>query len=239
MPLTNKKRKAADAKAASTTEANNKKKKSIIATETSIEFSTYTLEDIRQKVIDLCKRMPTVPNDEFGHKATPKTAINEPLIKKFASELQFIMEEFNLISGCVGAATYKWGTDRSGAADQNLTLLVGEFSSAQDTISSAVSSRLSNVLAPMVELVVDKVIVTKDGDDDNNDNDATKKETRQNVYIRKGDGDFIALCHTILARNAVMIRQLMLSQFEKVLKCIKDYLKAQKNDNQADRGFAY
>ncbi|KAL3942462.1 MAG: hypothetical protein SGBAC_003346 [Bacillariaceae sp.] len=196
---------------------------------TTIEgFSPLSLDDIRTKVQALAIRVPEIPDDNFG---LTKGELHEALIKEWAATLQATLEDFNLIVCCVATACYKWGTDRSGAADQHLSLLSGELGSSQDQISSTVTPRLTNILAPVVDLVIEKVVTTK--------NDKGE-EVKVNEFTRKlVDPEFVVLCHRILARNAHMLRQVVLSNFQKILKALNDYLKAQKNDTQHSRGFAY
>jgi hypothetical protein len=81
------------------------------------------------------------------------------VILNFASELQIVLEEFELLSCCIHMATYQWGTERSGAADQNLSLLKGEWNSTRQQISSIVSPTLHYLLNPEVELVVETTTV--------------------------------------------------------------------------------
>ena len=193
----------------------------------SNDFTPLTLEDIGSKIRSLCSRVPKVPKDQFASNGS----LVETHIKEWATQLQAVLEEFNLLVCCVTTATYKWGTDRSGAADQNLGLLTGELASSQEQIASTVTPRLTNVLAPVVDLVIEKVVTTKKDD---------KTEIRENHFSRKlVDPDFVRLCHKILARNAPLLRQVVLANFKKILVCLKDYLEAQKNDSQTDRGFAY
>lgn len=148
--------------------------------------------------------------------------------------MQAIIEEFNLLLCCVSAATYRWGTDRSGAADQNLGLLSSELGNAQDQISTSITPRLTNVLAPVVDLVNYESISTKGTGDGGVD----KKEN----YFRTVENDpaFIILCSGILCRNAEMLRQVLLTNFHKVARCIDDYLKATSKDGQNSRNaFSY
>eukprot|EP00934_Nitzschia_sp_Nitz4_P004532 Nitzschia sp. Nitz4//scaffold141_size107518//95781//96470//NITZ4_004298-RA/size107518-processed-gene-0.142-mRNA-1//-1//CDS//3329536354//4522//frame0 len=190
-------------------------------------FHTYTLDDIRSKMEALCPRVPEVPEDRFGL----GDSLDEAAIREWAATMQAILEEFNLLVCCVATATYKWGTDRSGAADQNLSLLNGELTASQEQIVSSVSPRLSNVLAPVVDLVVEKSTKSKD---------AEGREVKENQFVRKlVDPNYLQLCFTILARNAPMLRQLVLSNFSKVQKVLQDYLKAQQNDSNHGRGFTY
>jgi hypothetical protein len=202
------------------------------------DFSMLTLEDIQAKMEDLCDRVPPIPEGNFGvtketnGNTSLKSTIDESLTKEWAAQLQAILEEFNLYMCCVATATYKWGTDRSGAADQNLNLLSGEMVASQDQISSTVTPRLTNVLAPVVDLVVEKTVTTKKGGDG--------LEVKENHFARKlVDPDFLSLCHRILARNAPMLRQVVLSNFHKIITALKDYLNAQKNETQHSRGFTY
>ena len=186
-------------------------------------FQPYSLTEIRDKVVALAEKIPTVP----------EKGIDPPTESKdWAARMQAVVEEFNLLISCVNASTYKWGTDRTGAADQNLTLLSHELDNAQAQISHSVNSKLSNILTPVYELVVGDVTVTKE---------ENGVEKRVNNYIRKeNDPDYNKLCAVILSRNAVMMRQVVLTNFHKIARCIEDYAKAAKKDNQNDRNaFAY
>jgi hypothetical protein len=200
-------------------------------------FSMLTLEDIQAQIEALCDRVPPIPEGSFG--ITKETngntnldsTVDEVMTKAWAAQLQAILEEFNLYMCCVATATYKWGTDRSGAADQNLNLLCGEMAASQDQISGTVTPRLTNILAPVVDLVIERTITTTKQDG---------LEVKENYFARKlVDPDFLSLCHRILARNAPMLRQVVLSNFQKIVSALKDYITAQRNDTQHSRGFAY
>eukprot|EP00536_Pseudo-nitzschia_multiseries_P006927 jgi/Psemu1/255774/estExt_Genewise1Plus.C_1540016 len=175
--------------------------------------------------------------------------IDEAATRDWAARLQIVLEEFNLYVCCVGTATYKWGTERTGAADQNLTLLLSEMASSQEQISTAVTPRITNLLAPVVDLVIEKTVTYKqakrtgnDNADDDND-DETKPSTvevKENHFTQKVvDPSFLSLCHRILARNAPLLRHVVLSNFHKLLRAMKDFLKAQENDQQHSRSFTY
>jgi hypothetical protein len=192
------------------------------------EYELYSLEDIRTRIQGLCKRVPPIPENIFE---VGDGEVNEAAVLDWAAQLQAVLEEFNLLICCVAAATYKWGTERSGAGDQNLSLLSGELSFSQDQIGSAVTPRLTNVLAPVVDLVIEKTITSKDDQG---------REVKVNHFTRKlVDPDFVRLCHTILARNAPLLRHVVMSNFSKLLRVIQDYLNAQKNDTQHSQGFTY
>lgn len=254
------------------------------------DYEPLSLRDIRTRLSELCERVPPVPPQGLDPK-------NPSEMKHWAGQLQAVLEEFNLLVCCISTATYKWGTDRSGAADQHLALLSGELAASQDQISSTVTPRLTNVLAPVVDLVVDRIITTKTNtpansssllapavqlqqqqqqQDDNhplsqkvrnlddnkvkgyddsstslNDhdqfmsassNDAVLVEVKQNIFDRKFvDEDFLVLCHTILSRNAPLLRQVVLANFHKLRQCLADYLEATQKDSyvESSRGFAY
>jgi hypothetical protein len=195
-------------------------------------FKSFTLEDIRSKIQSLSSRVPEIPEANFsngnGDNGSTDSDLDEHVIRDWAATLQAVLEEFNLLVCCVATATYKWGTDRSGASDQNLSLLSGELASSQEQIASTVTPRLTNVLAPVVDLVIEKTVTTKN---------AEGMEVKENHFTRKlVDPEFVKLCHMILARNAPLLRQVVLSNFQKILACLKDYLDAQKNDTQHSRG---
>lgn len=283
------------------------------------DFALLTLEEIREKVSTLCNRVPAIPSNNFYLSSKTSGAsgdgnddedtnnddkptnnnmttleddvVDEVSTREWAAQLQAVLEEYNLLVCCVATATYRWGTDRSGAADQNLNLLNGELASSQDSISSTVTPRLTNVLAPVVDLVIDKTVTTyRDvagdvGGKQQNDGKQQqhREEIKQNHFTRKlgtcvvsfaicasilcfidmssfwlhslpaqlrfrfapqndrtVDPDFLQLCYKILARNAPLLRRVVLSNFMKVVKAMDDYLNAQKNDPQnSSRSFTY
>ncbi len=221
------------------------------------DFQMFKLEDIGSKIELLCKKVPDIPEDNFiksnGGKENGEANNSEPIIdevatREWAAQLQIVLEEFNLCICCVGTATYKWGTERSGAGDQNLNLLLSEISSSQDQISTYVTPRLTNLLVPVVDLVIEKTVTyqqettieSSDKDSTNQDPKRRVAEVKENHYTRKlVDPAFLALCHKILARNAPLLQRVVLSNFHKVLAAIKDFLKAQQNDMQHSRSFTY
>jgi hypothetical protein len=201
------------------------KKASDSSTTTDDEFKPYTLPQIRSKIKSLEIKVPTVPTN--GLDSTDRNAV-----RSWAAQMQAIVEEFNLLLCCVSSATYRWGTDRSGAADQNLGLLSSELGNAQDQISTSITPRLSNVLAPVVDLVTKESVTTTD---------EKGVMTKVNHFAQEdNDPAFIALCSEILSRNAPMLSHVLLTNFHKVGRCIDDYLKATKKDGEGQRNaFAY
>jgi len=223
-----------------------------------LNFSPLSLQDIRDRIQDLARQVPPIPpegfykegsspNESTGIIGQPPDNLNKILLKTWASELQVVLEELGLVLCCVSSATYRWGTDRSGAADQNLTLLNDELNSTQDQIASRVTPRLRNVLTPVVDLVVEKTITTKErravengGKSSDNPSEDGTVEVKRNVFTRQlEDPDFVHLCYEILARNAEMMRLVVTTNLLKMCRCISDYLAALSNDTQHHREFAY
>ena len=243
--------------------ANNNSKASIIAAADREQlhahwnYSALSLQDIHDRIRDLCFRVPTVSDSGFYKEvsggndeaeeadgATTTTAattaatttttkeLDKVEIKRWAQSLQCLLEEFNLLIGCIAPSTYVWGTDRSGAADQNLGMLSSELVRSQDQIATLVSPRLNDVLAPVVSLVTSRTVTTK-----NEHGEEVKQNYFETTYE---DPDYVHLCHGALARNAPMMRQVVLANFDKLLEAVKDYLAAQHKDSQHDaRGFVY
>lgn len=222
----------------------------------SSDVKALSLQDIHDRIGELVKQVPGIPEEGFyvegqspnatsSEIGSPPENLKKALIKSWASRLQVILEELGLLLCCVPTATYRWGTDRSGAADQNLTLLNEELNSTQDQIASRVTPRLRNVLTPVVDLVVEKTITTKkkrskENGESKDDGEDDTVEVKQNVFTRHlEDPDFVHLCHEILARNASMMRLVVITNFQKMQHVIRDYLTSQNNDTQHHREFAY
>jgi hypothetical protein len=105
-----------------------------------------------------------------------------------------------------------------------------------------VTPRLTNILAPVVDLVIDRTEITEITESSNNNkSNNNNKRVKQHFYTQKQvDPEFLELCRTILGRNAKLIRQVCLANFNKVANCIGDFLQAQEKDSQHDsRGFSY
>jgi len=213
-----------------------------------IGYTPLTLQDIHDRIVELCRRVPKVPDDGFSlaivdekEAAAKESTIPVPTtpcpydktaIRAWAAALQVVLEEFHLLVALVSAATYRWGTDRSGAADQNLQLLSTELARSQEQILGRVSPRINDVLAPVVSLLTDKTVTTKTSDD---------IETKQNFFITvHEDPDYVSLCYAAAARNAASLRQVVLANFDKLLRTVNDYTAATTKDSQHDaRGFVY
>ena len=205
------------------------------------DYTALSIEEIRESVIELSKRIPTVK--EGGMDPEDKETVTE-----WASQLQTVLEEFNLLLNLITPASYKWGSERSGAADQNLTALNTELSASQEQIQSSVAPRLTNILSPMVDMVVCESTYIETTTTNNNNKEkedgvktTTTKKVKTNKFSREEvDPAFLKLCRKILCRNAKYLRQVVLANFHKVIVCLQDYLNATKKDSIHDRsGFSY
>lgn len=152
----------------------------ILETISSSSFQPISLSQIQLRIKVLLDKLPSssvlpeIPPDYNiidSHQSNKHNSQQHqyyyPPIKSFASSLQIIIEEYNLLLSLVSAATYQWGVDRSGASQQNLSVMNSELQQCQEVIASVVSGRLSNVLCPAVDVMIGRVeIVNKSDDDD-------------------------------------------------------------------------
>ncbi|GKZ00917.1 hypothetical protein MPSEU_001043200 [Mayamaea pseudoterrestris] len=227
------------------------------------DYAPLSLQDVYNRIAELCRTLPPIPESGFllsegDVKVESSTTTDSPpvvsalttlastdsngetihydrtAIKAWATALQTILEEFHLLLACIAPATYVWGTDRSGAADQNLSMLSNELVRSQEQIAARVSPRLNDVLAPVVTLITTKTVTTKLGDDD-------KTEVKHNYYATTPeDPDYVSYCNVMLAKNATLMRHVVLANFEKLLLALRDYANAQHTDSQHDsRGLLY
>jgi hypothetical protein len=233
------------------------------------DFSPYSLHDIHDRIQALCRQLPVVPVTEFllENDITTDDAssiinptrthsniaarYDKTAVRTWATGVQTVLEEFHLLVACVSPATYVWGTDRSGAADQSLQLLSGELVRSQEQLLSRVAPKLNDVLAPVVTLLNDRTVTTKHIVGSNGEGEMlttttatstnTVVETKQNYFITAPeDPDYVDLCLVILARSAPLLRKVVLANLDKVMRAMEDYLQAKHKDSQHDaRGFVY
>lgn len=151
----------------------------ILETISSSSFQPISLSQIQLRIKVLLDKLPSssvlpeIPPDYNiidSHQSNKHNSQQHqyyyPPIKSFASSLQIIIEEYNLLLSLVSAATYQWGVDRSGASQQNLSVMNSELQQCQEVIASVVSGRLSNVLCPAVDVMIGRVEIVKKSDDD-------------------------------------------------------------------------
>lgn len=222
------------------------------------DFEPMTLPQIQLRLKSLVEKLPqdlpAVPPD---HEPVDDNLQLYSPIKDFASVLQTTIEEYNLLLSLVSSATYKWGVDRSGASQQNLSVMSAELQQCQDVISNVVSARLSNVLCPAVDVMIGEVEIVKASQDNigegekaskkrklnedrlaaNNTSNNTQNERRINHYTRPlVDPGYVHLCHCILARNAPLIRHTVATSIHTAQRVIGDYLNAMKKDSSHEAG---
>jgi len=248
------------------------------AWKTQAQYTNMSLQDIHDRILSLCIKVPVVPDDNFvkqtnaeniEEETTKEKQQRQPIqqrdnnttnnntsflpeaqkdivsphdkerVRSWARTLQTILEEYNLLLSLVSPSTYAWGTDRSGAAEQNLNILSQELIRSQEQLLARVAPRLNDVLAPVQTLVTAKTVTTKQ----TNPVSGLEEETKQNFFVNAAeDPDYVELCFSSTANNAVLLRQVVLSNLEKTCAAIKDYLTASAKDSQQDqasRSFAY
>ena len=95
-------------------------------------------------------------------------------------------------------------------------------------------------MAPTITTKSKRPKTSANGDAPGGDGEDETVEVKQNVFTRHlEDPDFVHLCYEILARNAPMMRLVVMTNLQKMVRCITDYLAAHTNDTQHHREFAY
>eukprot|EP00984_Skeletonema_dohrnii_P023536 scaffold12614_cov145-Skeletonema_dohrnii-CCMP3373.AAC.2 len=151
----------------------------------SSSFQPMSLSQIQLRIKLLLDKLPSAlpqvppdyinPDETIHNNNNQQSSLYHPPIKSFASALQTTIEEYNLLLSLVSSATYQWGVDRSGASQQNLSVMNSELQQCQEVITSVVSGRLSNVLCPAVDVLVGRVEVVKGGNDSEENGSSSKK----------------------------------------------------------------
>ena len=143
------------------------------STMNSTSFQPMSLSQIQLRIKSLLDELPSTlpevppdyinPDDESNIHSTinQNNSLLYPSIKSFASSLQTTIEKYNLLLSLISSATYQWGVDRSGASQQNLSVMNSELQQCQEVITSVISGRLSNVLCPAVDVLVGRVEIVK------------------------------------------------------------------------------
>lgn len=191
-------------------------------------FKQYTLQDICNKIKNLSKQ---VPRSYRAESINPNSVTQ---VKEWGESIEYLTDEYYLLYHCVLSATYKWGTQRSGAADQNLEILNNGLETANRMINNAVKRDMTqDTLAPRKYKYLSKIVETKD----------KKRGGRTRTYIYGNDIEEEHIQRYIakgLSRHAPLQRQVLLSAFDLSCRCINDYLEASKNDEQVHiSGFSY
>mmetsp|Transcript_22214 Transcript_22214/g.36323 ORF Transcript_22214/g.36323 Transcript_22214/m.36323 type:complete len:388 (+) Transcript_22214:84-1247(+) len=164
------------------------------STMNSTSFQPMSLSQIQLRIKSLLDELPSalpdVPPDHINPDDDNIISQYYPPIKSFASSLQTTIEAYNLLLSLVSSATYQWGVDRSGASQQNLSVMNSELQQCQEVITSVISGRLSNVLCPAVDVLVGRVEIVKaaavagdDGGllDENEVNTSCKKKKKRKL----------------------------------------------------------
>ena len=165
----------------------------------SSSFQPIALPQIQLRIKLLLDKLPTTlpevppdyikPDDNNNHsiQSGDLNSIHYPPIKSFANLLQTTIEEYNLLLSLVSSATYQWGVDRSGASQQNLTVMNSELQQCQDVIANVISGRLSNVLCPAVDILVGKVEIVRGGGSVVDENGGSSKKRKLDTTTTADD----------------------------------------------------
>lgn len=220
-----------------------------------VGFTPWTLQDIHDKLLQLITKVPSVPdfteekeappndNDETLIHASLACDYSKPKVRHFCQSLQTILEEYHLLIAAVSAATYQWGTDRSGAADQNLNVLSAELVRSQENINNRVSNRLNEVLYPVSTILTRRTVTTHHDDNQTNGNNGGGGggEVKTNHFVKVyEDVDYVNLCYNVVGRNADNLRHLLIANIDKCTRAIHDYLKEeQQNESGSNRRNLY
>lgn len=102
-----------------------------------IDYQPLDLDSIYDSIEKLFERVPVVPENGFRKEENggngsdsprdpslpplrnPQTQYSQSQIVEWAMELKIVIDELQLLIALISPAVYKWGTDRSGAQDQN------------------------------------------------------------------------------------------------------------------------
>jgi hypothetical protein len=166
-------------------------------------------------------------------------------IRTWAVSMTHVIEEMSYLVPNISIATYQWGTNRSGAADQNLQLLLTEMARSQDQINNKVAPRLNDILCPVVTLLTDRTVTTKSMSNSQKEEVGGGTvgemiETKQN-YFRHAyeDCEYVELCYNSVGRNAINMRHLLLANLDKMISALNDYETADGKDKDSSRDFVY
>jgi len=169
-------------------------------------------------------------------------------VRSFASDLQIAIEEYNLLLSLVSSATYHWGVDRSGASQQNLSvvdIMVGEIETVKGGgVVGGEEDGVGETNAPLPDQATAPPAKRRKLPDDEDRPPPTAgsggrggNERRINRYIRPlVDPSYVHLCDCILARNAAMIRHTVATSIHTAQRVIGDYLNAMKKDTSHETG---
>lgn len=211
-------------------------------------FQPLTLTDIREAISRLFVRAPSIPlgafrlQDRSGTTSAaesdpesqqsdpylyhPRSEFNKPELRQWAIEMMSILDEYALLCACIGPSVYAWRASMSGEATQNYNFLVTEVILSQTQMSSQVRPLLQPILVPSVRLVTDQILESRNA----------KGETVRKVLYRTelDDPAYHELCYDTVGRNTVMLRQLLLSNLDRLLSVLRDFALHQHLDDSPD-----
>jgi len=186
------------------------------------ENTFSTLLSIKSRVLELASKLPLLTprppvesQEEEMHRA-----------RDYAEKMKSSLEEFDALVGCVGPATYRWNSDRSGRAQQGLGTLCDELYACQNNFGSA-TARLDALIHPVVDVVRLSASIKTD-------TDGSQSKIYQYGPAPVDPESTIRSARTVL-RTAHVSRQVVLLNYKKAAKVMEDYIESDKND-ESGRG---
>ena len=184
-------------------------------------FTPMTLYEIKSAIIDLSSE---IPSKESCSSLDPN---NKAIVYEWAMSMRITIEELTLLLSLTPAATYTWGTKKTGAQDQNSLLFDTESIEAQNNIARVITNRLGPVLNYDEEMCTKKEMTCTNQEDG-------KKTTTYEYYYTMSQPNYVDYCYTLLCRKAVMMRHVLLSEMHRCVKCLQDYLDEMEKDGTND-----
>jgi len=184
------------------------------ATPSASNFTPYTIKELHKQV------------DEWANRELPALPENDAATKDFCNELRKHVETFQFLTVAILTTSYTWPSKRSGAAEQQLGHLQSEIGNIQDTFNSLISARISNILVPVSELVVDEI--HKEGE--------TKKYKYRSVVA---DPEYHLLSMDGVQRNAKWMLYTLQSQWNKLSTVLTDFQTAMLEDSSHQNQYSY
>ena len=210
-------------------------------------YEELALEGIYEAIQNLFGRVPAIPEHGFLHHQVPastgqnsvtsddsessatsdvvaegslpryrRSIYNKEELFQWADDLHRVLEEFALLTCCIGPAVFTWVPSMTAVERENYDFLASEFLTSQGNMAAQIKPLLLNILTPTTSLVQDKVIQSVD---------EQGQSIHQTCYrTLVNDRAFVEFCYDLLGRNAIMVRQLLLANFDRILRAIRRYL---------------
>lgn len=219
----------------------------------SVGFQLFTIDDILSRLEALFSRIPHLPppraasissdtleNQESitaslvsGSSSESRGgrhfALNLPYEKEdliqWALSMRLYLEEFRLLSACIGPATYIWPLGVSESHGYNLSLLAHELIVSQSQLSAQVEPSLDAVLS-LGSIHHARCSSESSGSEARKQGDVSSEGAQASNSDTVGEH----LPFLVLAKTAAMIRQIVLSNMDRLMRALRDYQMAQASE---------